>query len=187
MAVLHTHAGVLPTLTLGGFSKEHDQDDLTFSLCDVSSWTFLLPHPRKKMTKGTPYIAPTSGRTRTLYTSPCVAADSSHPEWNLPDSICPGWHYTEAIAGGFWMIVFCCVLFHSQSRVPASFRTKDAGFLPPLYIWIMGRNEFWKDEQWPPFHHDLLCFGHRTLAFDVQGIRHWHLICPYGAYLLTDF
>lgn len=119
---------------------------LRWSCILLFSFVMCLPeyywsHNQKKKKKAqlTPKIAPTSGKIRTLYRS-SAAADSSHPKCNLPDPICPNWHYSEAMAGELWMTFFYWALLQFQSsREQTSSLLQERAFLSKAWHTPQGR------------------------------------------------
>lgn len=97
------------------------------------------PTAKKKKTQLTPKTASTSEKIRTLYRS-CAAVDSSHLKCDLPDPICPNWHYSEAMVGELWMTFFYWALLHFQSsREQTSSLLQERAFLSKAWHTPQGR------------------------------------------------
>lgn len=140
LAVLHPNAGANACSESAPSGLAEMILHLAFFICDVSTWILLVPQPKKKKkAQLTPKIAPTSGKIRTLYRS-SAAADSSHPKCNLPDPICPNWHYSEAMAGELWMTFFYWALLQFQSsREQTSSLLQERAFLSKAWHTPQGR------------------------------------------------
>lgn len=157
------------------------------------------PHSRKTMSQGAPYPAANSGSIRTLCRALlvqllgtpilCVAFQPSSVQADSTEKLLllsSGWSLSAVHSS-----IFRVTLYFFEA--PDSFKAKKADSLPPIYIWRIGKQgclevfsstDYWKDEQW--FLQAPLCFEHQILGFNGQGIKHWHLICQYGTYLLTN-